>query len=114
MKGYIEHKPGLPHYNYPARVLIDFMGYVFEVPPEVFAMRSGATASSTVDPKSICFTCHQLLTPLALPAAAAGRTTARTAPPTRTAGPSTTRDRGLVAAYPVQGTGAWRRSPPRR
>jgi len=65
MKGYIQHKPGLPHYNYPARVLSDFMGYVFEVPPEEIAMRIGATASSTVDPSSICFTCHQLLTPLA-------------------------------------------------
>jgi hypothetical protein len=65
MKGYIQHKPGLPHYNYSARVLSDFMGYVFEVPPEVIAMRIGATASSTVDPNSICFTCHQLLTPLA-------------------------------------------------
>jgi len=65
MKGYIQHKPGLPHYNYPARVLSDYLGYIFEVPPEVIAMRIGATASTTVDPSSICFTCHQLLTPLA-------------------------------------------------
>ncbi|MFN7132084.1 MAG: hypothetical protein ACK4N5_08375, partial [Myxococcales bacterium] len=65
MKGYIKNKPGLPHYNYSARVLTDFMGYVFEVPPEVFNMRDVATASSTVDPKSACFSCHQLLTPLA-------------------------------------------------
>jgi hypothetical protein len=35
------------------------------VPPEVFDQRGTATATSTVDPASICFTCHQLLTPLA-------------------------------------------------
>ncbi len=65
MKGYLSNKPGLPHYNYPARVLSGFMGYVFEVPPEVFDQRGTATAASTVDPTSICFNCHQLLTPLA-------------------------------------------------
>jgi hypothetical protein len=65
MKGYLSSKPGLPHYNYPARVLSGFMGTVFEVPPEVFDQRGTATATSTVDPASICFTCHQLLTPLA-------------------------------------------------
>jgi hypothetical protein len=65
MKGYIAGKPGLPHYNYPARVLGDFMGYIFVVPPEVVAMRLGSTASSTVDPNGVCYSCHQLLTPLA-------------------------------------------------
>lgn len=65
MKGYITGKPGLPHYNYPARVLGDFMGYIFEVPPEVVAMRLGSSASSTVDPNGLCYSCHQLLTPLA-------------------------------------------------
>ncbi len=65
MKGYLEGKQGLPHYNYSARVLTDFMGYVFQVPTAVVQMRLGATPSGTVDPNSICFSCHQLLTPLA-------------------------------------------------
>jgi hypothetical protein len=65
MPGYIQHKPGLPHYNYAARVFTGFMGSIFEVPPEVFDMRGTATAASTVDTQSICFVCHQNLTPLA-------------------------------------------------
>ncbi|MDY7226813.1 carbohydrate-binding domain-containing protein [Hyalangium rubrum] len=65
MKGFIKNKPGLPHYNYAARVMTDFMGSIFEIPSEVFDMRGAATASSTVDPTSICFSCHQTLTPLA-------------------------------------------------
>ena len=65
MKGFISNKPGLPHFNYAARVFTDFMGYIFEVPPEVFDQRGTATAASTVDTTSICFNCHQNLTPLA-------------------------------------------------
>jgi hypothetical protein len=65
MKGFIKNKPGLPHYNYAARVMTDFMGALYEVPSEVFDMRGAATAASTVDPNSICFACHQTLTPLA-------------------------------------------------
>lgn len=65
MKGFISNKPGLPHFNYAARVFTDFMGYVFEVPQEVFDQRGTATAASTVDPTSVCFSCHQNLTPLA-------------------------------------------------
>lgn len=65
MKGYISGKPSLPHYNYSARVLGDFMGVIFEVPDEVVTMRLGSTATSTVDPNSLCFSCHRLLTPLA-------------------------------------------------
>ncbi|MCY1000493.1 hypothetical protein OWM54_25445 [Myxococcus sp. MISCRS1] len=65
MKGFIKNKPGLPHYNYAARVMTDFMGTMYEVPAEVFDMRGAATASSTVDPSSICYSCHQTLTPLA-------------------------------------------------
>ncbi|MBC7792183.1 MAG: hypothetical protein H7Z43_00620 [Clostridia bacterium] len=64
MKGYLVGKQGLPHYNYAARVLTDFIGYVFEVPPEVVQMRFGSTPSGTVDPNSLCFQCHNLLTPL--------------------------------------------------
>ncbi|MCE9670824.1 hypothetical protein LY474_23740 [Myxococcus stipitatus] len=65
MKGFIKNKPGLPHYNYAARVMTDFMGTLYEVPAEVFDMRGAATAASTVDPTSICYSCHQTLTPLA-------------------------------------------------
>lgn len=65
MKGYISGKPGLPHYNYAARVLTGFLGLVFEVPQEALDARATATASSTVDPQSLCFSCHRLLTPLA-------------------------------------------------
>ncbi|WP_224242231.1 carbohydrate-binding domain-containing protein [Hyalangium gracile] len=65
MKGFIKNKPGLPHYNYAARVMTDFMGSIFEIPSEVFDMRGAATAASTVDPTSLCFSCHQTLTPLA-------------------------------------------------
>ncbi|HZX41224.1 MAG TPA: hypothetical protein VFE93_05245, partial [Myxococcaceae bacterium] len=104
MKGYIQHKPGLPHYNYPARVLSDFLGYVFEVPPEVIAMRIGATASSTVDPNSICFTCHQLLTPLAYQRRrwSDDGTYQTTDPDGR---PIDDSDHGLVSAYPYKGQG---------
>lgn len=65
MKGYIIGKPGLPHYNYAARVLTGFMGVVFDVPQEALDARATATATSTVDPQSLCFSCHRMLTPLA-------------------------------------------------
>jgi|GEM_PF-399190 len=65
MKGYVTGKPGLPHFNYAARVLQGFLGYVFEVPPEAFEARATATAASTVDPTSVCYNCHRVLTPLA-------------------------------------------------
>ncbi|MBM4281426.1 MAG: hypothetical protein FJ137_11930, partial [Deltaproteobacteria bacterium] len=64
MKGYVVGKPGLPHYNYAARVLTGFLGMVFEVPQEAFDARATATATSTVDPTSVCYSCHRLLTPL--------------------------------------------------
>ena len=65
MPGFIEGKPGLPHFNYAAQVCEKFLGYVFEVTPEVVKARGTLTAASTVDPKSICYSCHQVLTPLA-------------------------------------------------
>jgi hypothetical protein len=65
MKGYIHGKPGLPHYNYAARVLTGFLGFVFEVPQAALDARATATATSTVDPTSLCYSCHRLLTPLA-------------------------------------------------
>lgn len=67
MPGFIKPKPGLPHYNYSARVLTDYMGIVFEVTPEILASRSNATTpTSTVSPGSVCIQCHGLLTPLAV------------------------------------------------
>ena len=104
MKGFIQHKQGLPHYNYAARVLEDFMGYVFEVPPEVAEMRLGATAATTVDPKSICFNCHQLLTPLATQRQAWDddgnyRTVDGQGQPIDDT------DKGLVPTYPYKGKG---------
>ena len=65
MKGFIDGKPGLPHFNYPAVVCEKFLGYVFEVPASIVAMRDGATAASTTSPESSCFSCHKILTPLA-------------------------------------------------
>lgn len=64
MRGYIIGKPGLPHYNYAARVMTGFMGRVFEVPQAALDARATATATSTVDPTSLCFSCHNVLTPL--------------------------------------------------
>lgn len=65
MPGFVKTKPGLPHYNYAARVMADFMGQLFEVTPEIIAARSiDHTASSTVAPGSLCITCHGVLTPL--------------------------------------------------
>ena len=65
MKGFIDGKPGLPHFNYPAIVCEKFLGYIFEVPASIVAMREGATAASTTSPESTCFSCHKILTPLA-------------------------------------------------
>jgi hypothetical protein len=64
MKGYISGKPGLPHYNYAARVFTGFMGTVFVVPQEALDARATATPASTVDPGSVCYSCHRVLTPL--------------------------------------------------
>lgn len=64
-KGFIEGKPGLPHFNYAAQVSMMFLGYIFEVPAEIVAQRDGFTPAGTTDPKSACYSCHKLLTPLA-------------------------------------------------
>ena len=66
MKGFIDGKPGLPHFNYAAVVCEKFLGYVFEVPANIVAQREGATAASTTHPASECYSCHKILTPLAL------------------------------------------------
>jgi len=64
-KGFIDGKPGLPHYNYAAQVSMLFLGYVYEVPPEIVEQRVGVTALGTTDPNSVCYSCHKILTPLA-------------------------------------------------
>jgi hypothetical protein len=66
MPGFIKSKPGLPHYNYAARVMTDFMGQLFEVTPSIVSRRVGATAESTVTPGTICVSCHGVLTPLSM------------------------------------------------
>lgn len=65
MKGFIDGKPGLPHFNYAAVVCEKFLGYEFEVPATIVAQREGATAASTTHPESTCYSCHKILTPLA-------------------------------------------------
>jgi len=65
MKGFVQGKPGLPHFNYAAQVAEKFLGYVFVVPPEVVAQREGITAISTTNASTVCYTCHKVLTPLA-------------------------------------------------
>lgn len=64
-KGFIEGKPGLPHFNYPAQVSMMFLGYIFEVPPDIVQQRDGITPLGTTDPQSACYSCHKILTPLA-------------------------------------------------
>ena len=63
--GFIEGKPGLPHFNYAAQVAEKFLGYVFEVPPEIVKQREAITAISTTNSDTVCYSCHKLLTPLA-------------------------------------------------
>ena len=63
MKGYLEGKPGLPKFTYPAEVLTFALGVQFEVSDAVEDARDKVV--STTDPKSICYSCHKLLTPLA-------------------------------------------------
>ncbi len=63
--GFIEGKPGLPSYNYAAQVAEKFLGFVFEVTPEIEAERNDGTALSTTEPGSTCYSCHKILTPLA-------------------------------------------------
>lgn len=63
--GFIQGKPGLPHYNYAAQVSMLFLGFVYEVPAEIVEQREGVTALGTTDPKSVCYSCHKILTPLA-------------------------------------------------
>lgn len=103
-QGFIQGKPGLPHYNYAAQVSMLFLGYVYEVPPEIVEQREGVTALGTTDPNSNCYSCHKILTPLAFQRSnwsddgvfsdrdEAGQ-------------PIDASDRGAVAEYPFAGSG---------
>ena len=64
-RGFVQGKPGLPHYNYAAQVSMLFLGYVYDVPDEIVEQREGVTALGTTDPNSACYSCHKILTPLA-------------------------------------------------
>ncbi|MBI1783739.1 DUF1588 domain-containing protein, partial [Candidatus Sumerlaeota bacterium] len=104
MKGFIEGKPGLPHFNYAAQVAEKFLGYVFEVPPEIVAQREGITAVSTTNPESVCYSCHKVLTPLAFQRmhwddAGNFRTHDERGLPIDAS------DQGLVPSYPFRGEG---------
>jgi hypothetical protein len=65
MKGFIKGKPSLPHYNYSARVLLDFMGVKFTTAAADAEVRLNASVASTVTKGGLCYGCHSLLTPLA-------------------------------------------------
>lgn len=105
MKGYIVPRPSLPHYNYSARVMSDFMGVSFTIPQSVLDQRTtDSTASSTVDPDSICYSCHKALTPLALQRQKWDNDGNYRA--TNNAGePIDDSDAGIVEWYPFKGTG---------
>ncbi len=104
MPGFIKTKPGLPHYNYAARVMTDYMGQLFEITPAILAGRISATATSTVQPGSLCVTCHGILTPLEFQ-----RLHWDDDGKYRTAddagAPLDDTDRGLVPDYPFKGKG---------
>ncbi len=104
MPGFIKTKPGLPHYNYAARVMTDYMGQLFEITPEILKGRISATATSTVQPGSLCVTCHGILTPLEIQRLKwADDGTYRA---NNDAGaPIDDTDQGLVPEYPYKGAG---------
>jgi hypothetical protein len=104
MPGFIKTKQGLPHYNYSARVMSDFMGQIFEVTPAIVSSRVDGPASSTVAPGSSCFSCHSILTPLAMQRlkwADDGTYRERD----ESGQPIDDSDRGLVPIYPYKGAG---------
>src|SRR5262249_8486592 len=103
MPGFIKSKPGLPHFNYPARVMSDYMGTIFEVTPEVVA-DGLKPAASTTEPGSTCIVCHGVLTPLAYQRLRwADDGTYRTTD--EKGAPIDDSDRNLVADYAFKGAG---------
>jgi hypothetical protein len=103
MQGFVKGKPGLPHFNYAAQVTEKFLGYVFEVPPSVIAMRDSITAASTTSPTSVCYSCHRVLTPLAYQRLAWDDD--GVFKPQDGDKPVDDTDRGLVPSYPFRGKG---------
>lgn len=103
MKGFINGKPGLPHFNYAAIVTEKFLGYVYEVPPSIVMMRDGITAVSTTSPSSVCYSCHKILTPLAYQRLA-WDDEGNYKPQEKGKAVDDT-DRDLVASYPYRGKG---------
>ena len=102
--GFVQGKPGLPHYNYAAQVSMLFLGYVYEVPDEIVEQREGVTALGTTDPNSACYSCHKILTPLAFQRM---NWTDEGVFRTRDENdmPIDASDRGCVAEYPFAGEG---------
>jgi len=104
MPGFVKTKPGLPHFNYAARVMTDYMGQLFEVTPEILKGRVDATATSTVQPGSLCVTCHGVLTPLAFQRSRWNDDGTYHAADDAGA-PIDDTDRNLVPDYPYKGAG---------
>ncbi len=80
-----------------------FLGYVYEVPPEVLNMRDAITAVATTSPDSVCYSCHKVLTPLAYQRMA--WTDEGVYQALEDGKPVDDTDRGLVPAYPYAGKG---------
>ncbi|MEM7231118.1 MAG: hypothetical protein AAF517_03020 [Planctomycetota bacterium] len=99
--GFIQGKPGLPHFNYAAQVAEKFLGFVFEVPPDI---PEGATAAATTAPDSTCYSCHKLLTPLAFQRSR-WDDSGRYRPTDESGKMIDDSDQGLVASYPFAGRG---------
>ena len=105
MPGFIKPKPGLPHFNYAARVLTDYMGVVFEVGPEILEARQNATPTSTVQPGTVCISCHGLLTPLAFQRSGWADDGSYRNGVDENGKAIDDSDQGLVADYPFKGKG---------
>jgi len=85
-------------------VMTDYMGQLFEVTPEILRGRVDATATSTVQPGTLCITCHGVLTPLAFQRSRWADDGTYHA--TDDAGaPIDDTDRNLVPDYPYKGAG---------
>jgi hypothetical protein len=104
MRGFIDGKPGLPHFNYAAVVCEKFLGYAFEVPATIVAQREGATAASTTHPDSTCYSCHKILTPLAFQRMK-WDDDGKYREKDETGSDIDDSDRGLVASYAFKGRG---------